>query len=78
MTVTLTDPIGSYTYEVIDPADVPADLRWETPRRHQGQHVERSYATSRPAAANDLGDPWMRIVDHSVRPPETTYYRRIR
>lgn len=64
-------------YQKVPASEVPDNLRWVTPMRHQGHIVEISYA--QPGAAGDPGpgDLWMRVTDHS-EPPEssTAYYKR--
>lgn len=65
------------TYVEIPAGEVPAGVIWDTPRRHQGQTVEVSYATrirSTRGGADD-GDEYKRVIDRSV--PETRYYRLV-
>lgn len=59
-------------YQQINESDVPGDLRWDTPRAHQGQTVEHSYAKPGSAGEAGDGDPYYRILDHSTG--STTYY----
>ncbi len=66
----------STTYKPVPSA--PSNLIWITPRRHQGQIVEVSYATGVPAGRGvnydaDSGDPWKRVEDHSTG--QVSYYR---
>lgn len=44
--------------------EVPQEVRFDTPRRNQGQIVEVSFGTFGRAEADD-GDPYMKITDHS-------------
>lgn len=57
-------------------SDVPDNVRFDTPRRHQGQIIEIQYGGfSR--YEHDEGDPYKRVIDHSVGGSKT-YYRRER
>lgn len=65
------------TYTEVPAAEVPGSLRWDTPRREQGQTLETSYA--QPGARGEAGHGglWMRVTDHSLPLAEaTTYYKR--
>lgn len=53
-------------------ADIPVNVRFDTPRSGQGQIVEVSYGTMGRAEAG-RGDPWMRRIDRSTRQVE--YFR---
>lgn len=56
-------------------SEIP-DVRWDTPRRHQGQIVEVSYASwPRSSREADVLDPYKRVIDHSDGTVE--YYRRV-
>ena len=46
-------------------ADIPANVRFDTPRRNMGQIVEVSYGGFG-AAEHDDGDPYMRVTDRSA------------
>lgn len=62
----------------IDPENIPAGTRWDTPGRHQGQTVEVAYGgTDRQRAVWDTDAPYKRTIDRSVapgRPGRVTYY----
>lgn len=52
--------------------DIPAGVRFDTPRHLAGQIIEVSYGTfGRHEACS--GDPWKRVTDRSCG--EVTYYR---
>lgn len=53
-------------------SEVPRDVRWIVPRRHQGQVVEIAYGTWDGDA--DEGDPFRRVRDRSGGP--VRYYIR--
>ena len=53
--------------------DVPAGVRFDTPRRHQGQAVEVQYGGFE-RAEHDSGAPWKRIVERALG-GKATYYR---
>jgi hypothetical protein len=57
----------------ITAAELPLRLRFDTPRRNQGQIVEVSYGTFGRAEA-DSCDPYMLVTDHSDG--TTSFYRR--
>jgi hypothetical protein len=62
-----------YKYVRCPAAAVPDRIRFDVPRRNQGQIVEVAYGTSGRGEA-DRGDPFMRVVDLSDGlPPD--YYR---
>ncbi len=58
---------------------IPFNVRFDTPGRHQGQTVEVSYATAhRSAGEADEGDEYKRVTDQSVGigdPDRVKYYR---
>ena len=57
-------------------SDIPADVRFDTPRQNQGQIVTESYGG--PASErdeHDYGDPWCRR--HDASDGSTKYYRRV-
>lgn len=62
-------------YALIDRSELPANLRWDVPRRNQGQTVEVAYAHQTPKTRSeaDDGDHYKRVTDHSDR--SVTYYR---
>lgn len=54
--------------------DVPDDIRFDVPRRNQGQMVEIAYGDrGRFRGENDEGSPYKRVTDGSDR--SVTYYR---
>lgn len=64
---------GRCTYEPIAEREVPLNVRFDVPRRNQGQMIEIAYGgTGR--YEHDDGDAYKRIFDASDR--ITTYYRR--
>ena len=66
-----------YIYTKIDKSQIPAGVRFDTPRRNQGQIVEVSYGTFGRYEAG-AGDPYKRCIDHSEGGLATaSYYRRI-
>jgi len=75
MTQTLTT--GQHRYSLIPESAIPAGVRFDTPRRNQGQIVEYSFGGfSR--AEHDDGAPYMRVTDASLRaddPSRVCYYR---
>jgi len=54
--------------------EVPAGVRFDVPRRNQGQIVEVSFGTFGRAEADSI-DPYMRVTDHSDG-QRRTYKRR--
>lgn len=73
-----TDPED--LWERICSWEVPNGIRWDTPKRNQGQIVEVSYGTFGRAEAGSL-DGWMRVVDQSLpsgHVQRVRYYRRRR
>ncbi len=58
---------------------VPDGLRWDVPRRHQGQDVEVAYATPNDRYEQDDGAIYRREIDHSDPAPcdSAYYYRRV-
>lgn len=68
---------GTARYVRCSEADIPAAVRFDVPRRCEGQTVEVAYGTfSRSEAA--YGDPFMREIDRSVGPGAARYYRLVR
>jgi len=69
-------------YAPIAAADVPATVRFDVPRRNQGQIVEIAYAAwPRTAGEAGHGDRYQRIVDGSLPTKDAgrvTYLRRAR
>jgi hypothetical protein len=61
-------------YVVCDASDIPAGVRFDVPRRLQGQTVEVAYGGF-DRAEHDDGDPYKRVTDRSIGPKATTYYR---
>lgn len=61
-------------YEQCKEADIPAGVRFDVPRRQQGQIVEVAFGGRR-RDEHDVGDPYKRVTDRSVG--EVTYYRRV-
>ena len=59
-------------YTECDAADVPAGVRFDTPRRNQGQIVTYSYGTTGRGEAG-YGDPYM--MRHDASDGEVTHYR---
>lgn len=56
--------------------DIPTGVRFDVPRRNQGQAVEVAYGTfGRYEASN--GDPYKRVLDRSIGPDAVTYYRLV-
>lgn len=51
---------GFLTYRPIDAGDVPADVRFTTPRRYQGQRGEVSFGGAGQGPF-DAGDPYKRL-----------------
>lgn len=65
---------GKHEYKPCAESDVPGNVRFDTPRRWQGQLVERAYGGwSR--AEHDVGDPWKRVTDHTTG--AVSYFRLI-
>lgn len=63
----------SVEYYQIPATDLPHGLRWDVPRRHQGQPDETAYADwPRDASEAGHGSPYMR---HRSMTGQTTYYR---
>jgi hypothetical protein len=64
-------------YVECDKSEIPAGVRFDTPRSNQGQIVEVSYGGFG-AAEHDDGDPYMRRTDTSIptgKPGRVTYYK---
>lgn len=73
--MTQTTTITEIRYEPIPADSIPAKVRFDVPRRNQGQIVEVAYGGfSR--YAHDEGDEYKRVVDRSVGVGRVTYYRR--
>ena len=72
MTTRVTHPTMRTTYERCAEAEVPDGVRFDVPRRNQGQIVEVAYGGF-DQAEHDVGDPYKRVHDQSDR--STTYYR---
>jgi hypothetical protein len=53
-------------------SDIPAGVRFDVPRRHQGQIVEVAFGGF-DRAEHDHGDPYKRITDRSDR--SVNYYK---
>jgi len=63
-------------YVAVNACAIPATVRWDTPRSHQGQIVEISYSDARPGRGEGgVGDDYQRTIDRSDR--STSYARRI-
>ena len=63
-------------YRPIDTARIPATVRWDVPRRNQGQIVEVAYSDARPGRSEGgEGDLYRRIIDGSDG--SVSYARRI-
>ena len=60
------------SYVPCSPADVPGGIRWDVPRRHQGQIVTVSYGDFCADEA-DIGAPFKRI--HDASDGTTEYFR---
>jgi hypothetical protein len=52
-------------------SDIPAGVRFDVPRRDQGQMIEVAYG-GYGRAEHGEGDPYMRVTDHTDR--STAYY----
>ena len=63
----------SYKYIECASSVVPASIRFDVPRRHDGQIVEIAYGGF-DRAAHDEGDPYKRVTDRSDG--SVRYYRR--
>lgn len=64
-----------YIYDECSEQDIPTTVRFDTPGRNQGQFVEVQYGGwSR--FMHDVGDPYKRVIDHSVGPGSIRWYRR--
>lgn len=64
-------------YVVIAKADIPPGVRFDIPRRNQGQIIEIAYGGfSR--AEHDDGDPYMSIRDWGIGPDAVHYYRLVK
>jgi len=57
--------------------DIPGAVRFDVPRRNQGQIVEVAYGTMGRAEA-DVGDPWKRVIDRCEVNAQPRYFRRVR
>lgn len=55
----------AHRYVKISKSQVPAGVRFDTPRWNAGQIIEVQYGTHSRYEAGD-GDPWKRVIDHSV------------
>lgn len=65
-----------HNYIAIPANDVPANIRFDVPRRHQGQIVEIAYGDLRYYRSfADVGAPYKREHDRSLGPHAITYYR---
>ena len=54
-------------YGLTERARMPEGLRFDVPRRHQGQIVEIAYADERPYASEaDAGSRYKRVTDGST------------
>lgn len=62
------------TYKKCELNDVPATVRFDVPRRNQGQMVEIAYGGFE-RAEHDEGAPFKRVTDRSEQ--TTTYYRAV-
>lgn len=64
-------------YHRVDKREVPDDLIWHTPRQHQGQAIEISFAHSNPRWKSEAGpgSRWKSEIDHSLGPTAVRYYR---
>lgn len=65
------------TYTSCRAEDVPVNVTFYVPRRHQGQIVEYAYGTTGRAEA-DHGDPYQRVTDQSYptgHPERVRFYR---
>ena len=61
-------------YIACSASDIPDRVRFDVPRRHQGQIVEIAYGGfSR--YEHDHGDPYMRRLDRSIGPNAHEYFR---
>jgi len=60
-------------YVAIDTAQIPAKVRFDIPRRHQGQIIEVAYGDFGRSEA-DHGSPYKRVTDTSIFPAEVSYY----
>lgn len=58
------------TYQSIPASELPLNLRFDTPGRCQGQHVEVSYADYQSKYEADEGSLYKRIVDHGDQSKE--------
>ena len=56
-------------------SEIPADIRFDVPRRNQGQIVEVAYGTFSRGEAGP-GDPYKSVYDRSTQGP-TRYYRLV-
>lgn len=64
--------VNRYTYRQV--AEAPEGLRWDVPRRHQGQRVTVAYATPGTRYEQDEGAEWRRVSQASYPP---RYYRLV-
>lgn len=64
----------SFRYEPCNLSDIPDGVRFDVPRRNQGQIIEVAYGDFG-RSPNDNGDPWKRVVDRSDG--SVQYYRRV-
>ena len=62
-------------YEQIDPASIPANVRFDVPRRFQGRMVEVAFGGFG-RQEHDAGDPFKRITDKHDQ--TVRYYRLVK
>lgn len=66
-------------YIPIDPTSLPSAIRFDVPKRNQGQTVEYAYG-GYDRAEHDDSAPFMRITDSSFEshsPERVRYYKRV-
>lgn len=67
--------MAKFTYTQISEESVPGDVRFDVPRRHQGQMVEIAYG-GHCRSEHDEGDMYRRVTDRATR--AVRYFRLAR
>ena len=66
-----------YSYKPCAASAIPIGVRFDVPRRGQGQIVEVAYG-GLGAAEHDVGDPWRRTTDRSLPTDHADHVRYAR
>lgn len=64
-------------YRRIDESEIPAQLRWDVPRRHQGSvpNIEVAYATPHTRYEQDEGAEYKRVRDTGAVGEPPAYFK---